>query len=68
MWTWLLVDIFSVLFLKEREVKPLSPAAEPQGATNLASALARALADRNRACHSEDDSSSTESNDDEWDD
>lgn len=38
------------------------------GGTDLASALARALADRSRAFHSEDDSSASDSNDEEWDD
>lgn len=52
----------------EREVKPLSPAAEQRSSNDLASALARALADRNRAFHSEDDSSTSDSNDEEWDD
>lgn len=48
-------------------MKPLSPAVEQRG-NDLASALARALADRNRAFHSEDDSSTSDSNDEEWDD
>ncbi|KAF5298335.1 hypothetical protein FQR65_LT01113 [Abscondita terminalis] len=51
----------------ERPVKPVSPSSEPAGRGDLASALARALADRNRVIHSEDDSTSdTDSNEDEW--
>lgn len=48
-------------------MKPVSPAFEPSN--DLAGALARALAERNRVIHSEDDSTSdTESdNDEEWD-
>lgn len=48
-------------------MKPVSPALEH--GNDLAGALARALAERNRVIHSEDDSTSdTESdNDDEWD-
>lgn len=43
-----------------------APVERPRG--DLAGALARALAERNRVIHSEDDSTSdTDSNDDEWD-
>lgn len=52
----------------EREVKPASPLNELAGRGDLACALARALAERNRVIHSEDDSTSdTDSNEDEWD-
>lgn len=49
-------------------MKPVSPINGP-ASNDLAGALARALAERNRVIHSEDDSTSdTESdNDDEWD-
>lgn len=53
----------------ERELKPVTPPAEQK--PDLASALAKALANRNKAFHSEDDDDSeTDSNDDddEWDD
>lgn len=52
----------------EREVKPVSPLNDQPGRGDLACALARALAERNRVIHSEDDSTSdTDSNDEEWD-
>ncbi|KAF5297798.1 hypothetical protein FQA39_LY11947 [Lamprigera yunnana] len=52
----------------EREVKPVSPLNEQSGRGDLACALARALAERNRVIHSEDDSTSdTDSNEEEWD-
>lgn len=51
----------------EREVKPISPPAETVG-SDLAAALNRALRERNRVIHSEDDSNSddTDDDDDEW--
>lgn len=55
--------------MKERELKPVTPPAEQK--PDLASALAKALANRNKAFHSEDDDDSeSDSNDDddEWDD
>ncbi|XP_017786793.1 PREDICTED: neural Wiskott-Aldrich syndrome protein-like isoform X2 [Nicrophorus vespilloides] len=58
----------------EREVKPISPAVEQQQqqshvGNDLAAALSRALAERNRVIHpdDDDDSESSDSNDDEWD-
>lgn len=57
--------------LQEREVKPISPAADAQhnGVNDLAAALSRALAERNRVIHpdDDDDDESSDSND-EWDD
>lgn len=48
-------------------MKPVSPPVEV-GRGDLACALARALAERNRVIHSEDDSTSdTDSNDEDWD-
>lgn len=50
----------------EREVKPISPPAETVG-SDLAAALNRALRERNRVIHSEDDSNSDDTDeDDEW--
>lgn len=49
-------------------MKPYSPPAEQTGGTDLAGALAKALADRSRALHSEDDSTSDTDSNDEWDD
>ncbi|KAL3281515.1 hypothetical protein HHI36_004722 [Cryptolaemus montrouzieri] len=58
---------FSLKPVQEREVKQLSQQNET-GPTNLAGALARALAERSKAIHSdEDDSEDEDSNDDEWD-
>lgn len=58
---------FSLKPVQEREVKQLNQPIEI-GPTDLAGALARALAERSKAIHSEDDDSEGEdSNDDEWD-
>ncbi|XP_044751581.1 neural Wiskott-Aldrich syndrome protein-like [Coccinella septempunctata] len=58
---------FSLKPVQEREVKQLNQPTEV-GPTDLAGALARALAERSKAIHSEDDDSEDEdSNDDEWD-
>ncbi|KAK9888656.1 hypothetical protein WA026_000885 [Henosepilachna vigintioctopunctata] len=58
---------FSLKPVQEREMKQLNQGNET-GSTDLAGALARALAERSKAIHSEDDDSEDEdSNDDEWD-
>ncbi|KAJ3653990.1 hypothetical protein Zmor_013207 [Zophobas morio] len=51
----------------ERDVKPVSTVVEPRHG-DLAEALARALAERSKAIHSEDDDDEDDSNDDEWED
>jgi hypothetical protein len=51
----------------ERDVKPMNNVVETRSG-DLAEALARALAERSKAIHSEDDDDEDDSNDDEWED
>ncbi|EFA03329.2 actin nucleation-promoting factor WASL [Tribolium castaneum] len=51
----------------ERDVKPVNNVVETRSG-DLAEALARALAERSKAIHSEDDDDEEDSNDDEWED
>lgn len=53
--------------LQERDVKPVNNVVETRSG-DLAEALARALAERSKAIHSEDDDDEEDSNDDEWED
>jgi hypothetical protein len=58
---------FVVGVLQERDVKPMNNVVETRSG-DLAEALARALAERSKAIHSEDDDDEDDSNDDEWED
>lgn len=48
-------------------MKPMNNVVETRSG-DLAEALARALAERSKAIHSEDDDDEDDSNDDEWED
>lgn len=56
-----------MFLLQERDIKPINNVVEPK-TCDLAEALKKALDERNKATHSEDDDDESDSNDDEWDD
>ncbi|KAJ8951376.1 hypothetical protein NQ314_007688 [Rhamnusium bicolor] len=64
----LLSEIRKGCKLKPVEEREISTPPPKQGGYDLASALARALAERSRAIHSEDDDNSDVSTDEEWED
>ncbi|KAJ8955638.1 hypothetical protein NQ318_001469 [Aromia moschata] len=54
--------------VEERDVKPIANPVAKAGGYDLADVLSRALAERNRAIHSEDDDDNSVSTDEEWED